>query len=226
MKGIISILALASLAAGCSLPTDDNAQVIAQDELAPSLQRVTTTTTAPLPESQTRNFAYYLLEPMPESEQRVVRQVVFPIPTGTLLDAVEPMDEDGFKETIGADPALINTVNQYDISDITVDDGLATVFLLSLGDTGNTVQLNVAAQLVWTLLGDPQVEGVLFNIDGERALIPTTNADNSTTDQPVTTLDYQLFDPEADDTSTTTSSSSTSTTTTVPPHDTASSDAN
>lgn len=216
MKRLVAIVAsvvLASVAVGCSLPTDDRAQVIDDAELAPSLQTVTTTTTLPLPVSQTREFAYFLLEQKPESEQRVVHQVAVPIPNGSLFAAVEPMEVDGFKETIGADPALINTVNQYDIVAVDLDDGIATVFLESLGSEPPNVPVlrDVAAQLVWTLTGDGSVEGVRFNVDGAPQSIPTST---ESVDRPVTTDDYATYNEETDAADT---STSTSTSTTVPP---------
>lgn len=219
---IVASIVLGSVTVSCSLPTDDSAQVIAQAELAPSLQKVPTTTTAPPTQSQTRDFAYFLLEPRPESEQRVIRQVVFPIPTGSLFEAVEPMERDGFKETIQADPALINTVNQYDVVGIELDDGIATVFLESIGSEPPNVPVlrDVAAQLVWTLTGDGEVDGVRFNVDGAPQSIPTST---ESLDRPVTTDDYATYNTESNGDATTTteaggsSTTSSSTTTTVPP---------
>ena len=215
----LALAVVIGIAAGCSLPTDDSAQVIAQADLAPSLQQSTTTsTTTTIPQVEARDFAYFLLANKPDSDQLEVQQVPSQVVYTSLFEAVEPMEIEGFRESIGADPSLINNVSQYDIADIVVVDGTATVFLRSLGEApGNRVQLNVAAQLVWTLTGDDSVERVLFNIDGEPALIPTTNADNSTTADPVTTDDYLAFDAEAAGTTTTTSSTTTSTT--VPPED-------
>ncbi|MEZ5244435.1 MAG: GerMN domain-containing protein [Acidimicrobiales bacterium] len=220
MKRFISVLALALLAVGCSLPTDDSAQVIPEAELAPSLQKVPTTTTAPPPEFQTRDFAYFLLEQKPETEQRVVRQVVVPIPvgSGSLFDAIEPMEIDGFKETIGADAALINTVNQYDIVAVEINDDIATVFLESLGSEPPNVPVlrDVAAQLVWTLTGDGQVDGVLFNVDGAPQSIPTSA---ESVDRPVDIDDYATYNEQNTGTTTTLPTGSTTTTTTVPPDD-------
>lgn len=199
---------------GCSLPTDDAAQLLPQEELAPSLQRVpTTSTTTTLPRVEPRDFAYFLLANLADSEQLQVRQVLSEVAYISLFEAVEPMEVEGFREAIGADESLLNKVSQYDIASIDVADGLATVFLLTLGEApDNPVLRDVAAQLVWTLTGDDSVDRVLFNIDGELALIPTTNADN-TTDQPVTTDDYEAYNSEV----TATTTSSTSSTTTVPP---------
>lgn len=202
MRHFISLLALGLLAVGCSLPTDETAQVIPEAELAPSLQKVPTTTTAPPPEFQTRDFAYFLLEQKPETEQRVVRRVVVPIPEGSLFEAIEPMEVDGFKETIGADAALINTVNQYDIVAVKIDDDIATVFLESLGSEPPNVPVlrDVAAQLAWTLTGDGQVDGVLFSVDGEPQSIPTSA---ESVDRPVDTDDYTTYNDASGQTSTT-----------------------
>ncbi len=211
------VVGLAALAVGCSLPTDDNAQLIAEADLAPSLQDSPTTTTEPTPVAQTREFAYFLLEPKPGSEQRVVRQIVVPVQTAwSLFETVERMEVDGFKETIGADPAWINTVNQYDIVGLEVDDRVATVFLESLGSGPPDVQAlrDVAAQLVWTLTGDVDVDSVLFDVDGAPQSIPTSA---ESVDRPVDTDDYATYNDEP--TTTTTSTSSTTTTTTVPSED-------
>ena len=181
MRRVVSTVSVAMLAvlgavsAGCALPTDDNAQVIAEEKLSPALQDVAPATIPVVPESQTRDFAYFLLEPLPESEIRVVRQFVQAIPRGSLLSAVEPMEGDGFTETLGADPAWVNNVNQYDIVKIADADGVATVFLRSLGSEppDNNVLRDVAAQLVWTLTGDG-VTGVLFNVNDAPQSVPTS----------------------------------------------------
>jgi hypothetical protein len=215
VKSMSLMIALCLTAASCSLPTDDRAQVIAQAELAPSLQQATTTTSTTLLEVRTVEFAYYLLANQADSEQRVIQQVPpVSIADGSLFEAIDPMDVDGFKETIGADDALFNVVPQYDIVGVDLDDGIATVSLVTLVEAPDNAPLrDVAAQLVWTLTGDERVDGVLFVIDDDPVDIPTTN--ENMPERPVTIDDYQAYNAEADDT-TTTSTSSTTTTTTVP----------
>jgi hypothetical protein len=216
MKTISTALVLCLAVASCSLPSDDSIEVIAQTELAPSLQQSTTTTSTTLPEVRTVDFAYYLLANQADSEQRFIQQVPpVSIADGSLFEAIEPMEVDGFKETIGANETLFNVVPQYDIVDVVVDGNrIATVSLVTLVEAPDNRPLrDVAAQLVWTLTGDERVDGVLFVIDGDPVDIPTTN--ENTPERPVTIDDYQAYNAEADDT-TTTSTSSTTTTTTVP----------
>lgn len=218
MRRLGVAIATTVVIAACSIPTDDTAQVIAQESLAPSLQQnPTTTTSTTLPTILTREFAYFLLAD-PDTEQRTVRQVVAPIEQGSLFEAIDPMDVEGFKTRIGADESLFNLVDRYDVVDVRLNDGIATVFLLTLGDApDNPVLRDVAAQLVWTLTGEEDVDAVLINIDGDPAELPTTNDDNLTNSS-VRPEDYELYDPERQD-ETTTTTTSTTTTTTVPPED-------
>ncbi|MDW3218538.1 MAG: hypothetical protein R8F63_07965 [Acidimicrobiales bacterium] len=219
-------LAVALLVVGCSLPTDESAQVIAQDRLDESLRRVTTTTTTTVPPVRTRDFAYFLLTTPEDNDViRKVRQVPVPVALGTpLFDLIDPMGAEDFAASLNTDEGLINQVREYDVIDITIDDsrgggvGVATVFLETIGeDPPNAVVLrDVAAQLVWTLTGEPDIGQILISIDGELQELPTTNDDQNLTSEPVDTDDYADYNPELvddppDDTTTTTTS------TTVPP---------
>lgn len=217
------LAALALVVGACSIPTDEAARAIPQGDLAPSLQQnPTTTTITTVPEVRTRDFAYFLLTEDADTSQRKVQQVVASIPQGSLFDAIDPMDAEGFRDRVGADPGLFNVVFQYDVVGVAVDDGVATVFLQTIGDTPvNTVLRDVAAQLVWTVTGEEGVERMLINIDDAPAELPTTNDAENLTDQPVTIDDYEDYnadDAETDPDQTTTTAEAT-TTTTVPPGD-------
>ncbi|MEQ8841257.1 MAG: GerMN domain-containing protein [Acidimicrobiales bacterium] len=216
VRRVAWVAALAVGAAACSLPTDDSAQIIDQEELSPSLQNVTTTITTTQPPAASRDFAYYLLANREGTDQRVVQQVVVPITANSPFEAIDPMDTEGFRASIGADDTLLNTVTQYDIVNVTVDDGVATVFLETLEDVpGDTALRDVAAQLVWTLTGEDGIEAMLINIDGLPKALSTTNG-GSATEAPVRTTDFGLYDAS---TEATTSTSSSTSTTTVPPGD-------
>ncbi|GJM38532.1 MAG: hypothetical protein DHS20C19_18990 [Acidimicrobiales bacterium] len=219
-------LVSALVAVGCSLPTDESAQVIEQDRLDESLRRVTTTTTTTLPPVRTRDFAYFLLTTLDDNDvTRKVRQVPVPVAlTTSLFDLIDPMGGEGFAASLNAEEGLINQVREYDVIDISIDDGrggdvgVATVFLETIGEEppGDEVLRDVAAQLVWTLTGEPDIGQVLISIDGELQELPTTNDDENLTSEPVDTDDYADYNPELvddppDDTTTTTTS------TTVPP---------
>lgn len=224
----LTMLALVSalVAGGCSLPTDESAQVIEQARLDESLRRVTTTTTTTTPPVRTRDFAYFLLTtPAQDDVIRKVRQVPVPVAlTTSLFDLIDPMGEEGFPASLGAEEGLINQVRDYDVIDLTIDDsrgggvGVATVFLETVGEEppGDVVLRDVAAQLVWTLTGEPEIGQMLISIDGELQELPTTNVGENLTRDPVDTDDYADYNPELvddppDDTTTTTTS------TTVPP---------
>jgi Sporulation and spore germination len=224
MRSIAFATVLMIFAAGCSLPTDEQATVIDQDRLDQSLQRVTTTSTTTLPIS-IRPVAYYLLrEATGETPQRKVKQVVVDIPdTDDLFELLQPMFEDDFADNATAEEPeeLINQATAYLLSAVSrpPESPTATVFLESRGEPpGNPVLKDVAAQLVWTLTGFSAVDSILINIDGSPVALPTTDDDTSTTEA-VDRTRYQSYDPEIveEPPSTTTTSTTTTTTTTVPP---------
>lgn len=213
---IAVLLTTSMLVAGsCAVPTDDSPQVIAQAELAPSLQQSTTTTSSTTVPVEARDFAYYLLAELPDSGRRVVRQVVAPVRYTTPFEAIEPMEGDGFAATI-TDEELVNRVSRYDVEAVDIDDGVATVFLRTLTDVPDNPTLrDVAAQLVWTLTSSSdEIRAIRITIDDEPTQIPTNNDEDSLV---VTIDDFALYNEEIETAETTSSTSSTTSSTTVPP---------
>lgn len=217
MKRGVASLFTVLVVASCAVPTDDSPQVIAQADLAPSLQQSTTTTSSTTVPTEARDFAYYLLAELPDSDRRVVRQVVAPVRYNTLFEAIEPMEGDGFAATI-TDEELVNRVSRYDVEAVDIDGGVATVFLRTLTDVPDNPTLrDVAAQLVWTLTssGD-DVRAIRITIDGEPTQIPTTNDEDSLV---VTIDDFALYNEEIENAETTTTSAPATSSTTIPPDD-------
>ncbi|MDG2027362.1 MAG: GerMN domain-containing protein [Acidimicrobiales bacterium] len=219
------LLALASLmlvAAACSLPNDESAQIIDQERLDGALQRVTTTTSSTtLPPPLTVDFAYYLL--VDTEEGRKLQQVVVAIPESQSISVtIAAMAVEGFPESIGADPDVtINRVRLYEVESVTFtpEASTATVALTidpEVEPPDNSQLVDVAAQLVWTLTGVDGIELIEFVIDGETQDIPTQEGQ---TDELLSRDDYRIYDAEAPDEppDETTSTTSTTTTTTVPP---------
>jgi hypothetical protein len=219
------LLALASLmlvAAACSLPNDESAQIIDQERLDGALQRVTTTTSSTtLPPPLTVDFAYYLL--VDTEEGRKLQQVVVAIPESQSISVtIAAMAVEGFPESIGADPDVtINRVRLYEVESVTFtpEASTATVALTidpEVEPPDNSQLVDVAAQLVWTLTGIDGIELIEFVIDGETQDIPTQEGQ---TDELLSRDDYRIYDAEAPDEppDETTSTTSTTTTTTVPP---------
>ncbi|MEM7141909.1 MAG: hypothetical protein AAF548_12845 [Actinomycetota bacterium] len=221
------VLLVAVVAAACSLPTDESAQVIDQERLDDALQREPTTTTSTTLPVRTRDFAFFLLVESGEGGVREVLQVPAVVPDASYAEILTPMSAEGFTEEIGADPdTTINQVRQYTLADVQVDpqSGIATVFLQTDPEQelpGQTDLRDVAAQLVWTLTGEEGIDSILINIDETLQSIPTTNEAQNLTDDPVTIDDFESYNPEIEPASTTTEppdeTTTTSTTTTVPP---------
>jgi hypothetical protein len=210
------------VAAACSLPNDESAQIIDQERLDGALQRVTTTTSSTtLPPPLTVDFAYYLL--VDTEEGRKLQQVVVAIPESQSISVtIAAMAVEGFPESIGADPDVtINRVRLYEVESVTFtpEASTATVALTidpEVEPPDNSQLVDVAAQLVWTLTGVDGIELIEFVIDGETQDIPTQEGQ---TDELLSRDDYRIYDAEAPDEppDETTSTTSTTTTTTVPP---------
>lgn len=217
-RRVAGLVAALLAVTGCAVPTDDSAQLIEQERLDEALRRVTTTTTS-TPAVITRDFAFYLLT---DEEPRRVRQVVAPVPTtDSLLTIVRRMAEEGFRESVDAGE-LINQVRAYGVEDLTIDDGIATVWLTADPDVPQgPILKDAAAQLVWTLTGEENIGAILVNLNGAPQELPTSRDEGLTSD-PVDIDDYAGYNPELVDETPPEDppdESTTTTTTTVPPEE-------
>jgi len=196
VRRLAAVIAFSLLVAGCSVPTDSDAQLIAQEELPASLRRITTTTSTTLP-AVTIEVTYYLLFQPEDQPQRKVTPIVREIPDTRLLTSLlEPMFAEDF--ATGGDAAeLFNQVTQYEFIEVRRPEGssVATVVLRVDPENppGDEGLADAAAQLVWTLTTFTSVESILIEINDEPQGLPT---DGGRTDQPVDRDDYRLYDPE------------------------------
>ena len=83
------IVAVVLSVAACGVPTDDSAAAIDVEQLPESLRPgITTTTTTILDAPFTESAIVFLLESVPNTERRVVREVLRDVPRGTSLGGV------------------------------------------------------------------------------------------------------------------------------------------
>jgi hypothetical protein len=220
MRRLAAGLIFLLIVTACSVPTDQTAEVIAQEELPESLRRVTTTTTAaPLP-TATIEVTYYLLFQPEDQSQRKVTPIVREIPDTRLLTSLlAPMFADDF--ATGGDAAeLINQLTRYEFVEVRRPDGSPTATIVLRVDPenlpGDDGLADAAAQLVWTLTTFVGVDSILIEINDDLQGLPT---DGGRTDRPVNRDDYRLYDPEftPEPVEITTTTSTSTTTTEAPP---------
>ena len=178
--GLAAALA-AGAAAGCGLPTDEEAQAIDVSQLPESLRPgfiATTTTagTAPLTVART----VYLLTQPPDTERPVVVTVERQVDrAATLGDVLATM----FGESTSVEEhaaGYFNPLELYEIVQTTVSGDVATVDMVPLSPEdipqADTLEL-VAAQLVFTASAWEGVDGVRILLNGLEVSIPTSDAD-------------------------------------------------
>lgn len=218
MRRLAAGLVFVFIVAACSVPTDQTAQVIAQEELPESLRRVTTTTTAaPLP-TATIEVTYYLLFQPEDQSQRKVTPIVREIPdTRRLTSLLAPMFAEDFA-TGGDATELINQLTRYEFVEVRRPEDSPTATIVLRVDPenlpGDDGLADAAAQLVWTLTTFAGVDSILIEINDDLQGLPT---DGGRTDRPVDRDDYRLYDPEFTPEPVDITTTSTTTTTTEAP---------
>lgn len=221
LRLLAATLALAVTAGACSVPTDDNAEVIDQEDLPESLRSdgtTTTTTTVPTPVTQT--VTVYLLRQLPDSDRQVVEPVTREVPFGAdLATALMPLFGEGSVTEEETANGLISSLFEFQLLDATVDtSGIATIDIVALTPEGEPVTeplqvplKPVAAQLVWSATEHEGVVAVRLHINGEPVAVPTDRGD-AEPDEPLRRDDFQLFDPDFVPATTTTTTTPASTT--------------
>lgn len=201
MRSFAAFLMSCLVLASCSVPTDETAEVIPQENLPETLRRVAApTTTTTLLTADALDVTYYLLFQPEDQEQRKVRPVVRSLPTSTSLsERVELMFAEDFVAG-SEDDELFNQVTQYLFVDVALNSSVATVildFVDAENPPGDEGLRDAAAQLAWTLTDFASVDAILIEIAGELQGLPTDDGGNE--DRPVTTDDYLLYAPEPPD---------------------------
>ncbi len=189
-------------AAGCGLPTDQEAQAIDPEELPESLRpgfTASTTTTVPAPLTAPRPV--YLLTNPQDIERTIVVEVERQVNrNATLADVLATL----FGEATSAeesDAGYFNTLELFEILSATVTNGVATVDIVHLSSEGEDQPPSAdelrfaAAQLVFTASKTEGVEGVRILLDGQEVSVPTSDAD-AEPGSVLRTSAYEQFQPD------------------------------
>ncbi len=200
LVGSALLMASAVVASGCALPTDETAQAIDPDDLPETLRPgfvAVTTTVVPAP--QTELQMVYLLTNPQDTERTVVAGVTRQLNSGAdLADVLSTLF--GSSTLIQEQAAgYFNTLELFELTSVTVEDGVATVDIVPLSPQdlpppANTLEL-VAAQLVFTASAFDGVKGVRILLDGEAVSVPTSGAD-AEPGLVLTTDAYEQYQPD------------------------------
>lgn len=183
---LAAALGAAAVLAGCGVPVEDTAHVIADDDLPFGLAGESTTTTIEpstdfglLPTRGADVVLYFYSE---QGFIEVTRELSRPFSVDAVVEALaaEPPAEDGsYRSSVGPE----------DVRDVEMRAGVATVELdKTFLDLPNVEQRLAVAQLVLTLTAQPGVGQVVFVIGEDTAQIP--RADNTLTNAPVSRDDF------------------------------------
>ena len=186
------ITAVVLSVAACGIPTDDSAAPIDVEQLPESLRPgITTTTTTIVDTPLTESAIVFLLESVPNTERRVVREVLRDVPRGTPLEGVlstifgpdvrnEEELELGYSNAL-FELMLLGAVVR-DVADWS--GGVALINIQPLTPEGAPSEeaftgdlIGAAAQLVFSATSYEGVTGVQILINGEETPIPTTDGD-------------------------------------------------
>lgn len=202
MRRIARLLGLAAwgaLAAGCALPTDEEAIVIPAEDLPDVLRAdLEITSDQPEPGPQTVTVEIFLLDAAGE------RTIVVPRPR-------EVVPQTGFEERIGLlfgqeirteeeQEFFSNALREFTLLEAFVNDNdVAIIDMVALDEEGVAIEIeaevlrNAAAQLVYTASAFPDVLAVRIRLGGEATTLPTSEGD---TDQVVRLSDYASYDQD------------------------------
>ncbi len=186
--GLLVVAAL--LLAGCTLPTDDSAQVLTGPEIDNVMNPTTTSTTSAV---VTRDRELFFFDDDDLLTPSVVK-VPLDADIAAILNMLAPTDEQSDLRTAVPDGFVVSTTELSSSGILTVVLADDTLFAQVGGD-----QLPQAVgQIVVTAteLDDVDVREVRFAIDGEPPQprqVPT--GDGVNTDGPVTRCDYRQFLP-------------------------------
>ena len=189
MRRAAVVLVLALAVVGCGVPDSSRPEVIQEREVPFQLLAPTasvTSTTQPGSVATARATIYLI-----DADGHLVsaeREVKFPATVGRSLEALlQGPTED---ETGRLSTSITSGTELLDLEGPT--DGLVTVDLSEeLLDITGRQQILALAQVVYTVTALPNVERVLFRIDGERREVP--NGDGKLTSSPLGRGSYRAL---------------------------------
>lgn len=187
-------VALASLlAAACGVSENSGPELIARENVPHGLldPSPSSSTTTPGP---TREVMVFLAETSGRETRlrEATREAQAPLTVRSVLEALlEPLSEDerddGYSTFLVPEQAAVNDVTIGENGTVVVDVGQGT---LSLRDKGGRFAF---AQIVFTLTELPEVDALLFRIDGEP--INAITGDGAESTEPVNRADYRELAP-------------------------------
>ncbi len=189
--------AIAFAAVTCSVPTDENAQVINPEDLPEILRSdVTTSTTSTLPEVRPIPVTYYLLQPDEDRVVAVEREVSA---SASLQETLAGLFEDFRTEDEQAE-GLRHSLLEFRLVSAIPDEGLATIDITQVdpeSELDADAIFNAVVQLVWTATGDIDIDLVRILIDSEPQILRTTRPEGDTEEgEPVDRSFFATFDPD------------------------------
>jgi hypothetical protein len=191
---LLASMVLASVLAGCGVPTDDEPQAIDANDvpfqlLAPAAAPTTTTVLA-AGSAGVERVVVYLADTdghLTAARREVERPVTPAKAVRALLQGPTPDEASKLHTAITSETKLL------DVDGPT--DGLVTVDLSAhLLDITGRQQILALGQVVYTLTSLPDVTRVLFRFDGEAVEVP--NGDGTLTAEPLGKLSYRTLRSE------------------------------
>ncbi|MEO0494923.1 MAG: hypothetical protein AAF081_16070 [Actinomycetota bacterium] len=187
LRPLAALVAMMLAAAACSLPTDDEAAIIAPEELPDALRSdlITTTTVEPGPRSEPVEL--FLLAAV--GERSVIVPVIREIdPVASFQQRIGLLFGDNFtRSEEEEEQGWSNALREFQLVEAFVnDDQIAIIDMVALDEDGEPITVeaqilaDAIAQVVFTATGFPpdnQVLAVRILSNGARTLVPTLEGD-------------------------------------------------
>ena len=190
-----AVLAIALLAAACSVPTGAPASEISTSDLPENLRPGYTTTTTTAPVVPTEPATFYLIDQVESIVVPVVREIR---PFTTNAGRLRPLFDE-FRTEEERNIGLVNQLLEFELLSATRDRDLLTINITQDDPEADVspILLEAVAQLVWTAT-EPgsNVSRVRVLIDSQRQALPTS-AETADEDQTVDRRNYASFNPES-----------------------------
>lgn len=180
---VASVVAAASVAAACGVPTDGSPREISADELPPGLvEAPSTTATTPRGDAEVVQLYYVLDDELAPAFGDVARPARVDAVLRALLDGpAKEFAEEGYRSALPQGEALVLSAE--------LRAGVARVELTpAFREIPAADQVLAVGQIVLTLTARPGVGQVRFVLDGQPIAVP--RADGSVTTQTVSRDDY------------------------------------
>jgi spore germination protein GerM len=175
--GVVALVPLTALAAGCAIPTQGSPSAIASSRVPFHLldpHPPTTTTTQPKPSSYVGVKVYFLNATANDALTPVDRLVSAPAPLESIISALlaGPTSGDSAAGLTTAIPSDVTVISAGTTSPNVVTVNFNTAF----SEIAGTATEQAVAQVVSTVVNEVGLgTGVIFQIEGQRTSVPIAN---------------------------------------------------